>query len=50
MTGLVVVDTATHWSACGEWVIAGLIQVGDVEHAHDGRELPAGAGQPAAQI
>ncbi|MFI6928638.1 TrkH family potassium uptake protein [Nonomuraea spiralis] len=28
VTGLVVVDTATHWSAFGEWVIAGLIQVG----------------------
>ncbi|GAA1761453.1 TrkH family potassium uptake protein [Nonomuraea bangladeshensis] len=28
VTGLVVVDTATHWSAFGEWVIAGLIQAG----------------------
>jgi potassium uptake TrkH family protein len=28
VTGLVVVDTATHWSVFGEWVIAGLIQVG----------------------
>ncbi|GAA0434659.1 potassium transporter Trk [Acrocarpospora corrugata] len=28
VTGLVVVDTATHWSLFGEVVIAGLIQVG----------------------
>jgi len=28
VTGLVVVDTATYWSAFGEWVILGLIQVG----------------------
>jgi trk system potassium uptake protein len=28
VTGLVVVDTATHWSAFGEVVIAGLIQIG----------------------
>ncbi|MGI5288985.1 TrkH family potassium uptake protein [Nonomuraea polychroma] len=28
VTGLVVVDTATHWSVFGEIVIAGLIQVG----------------------
>ncbi|TDD01714.1 TrkH family potassium uptake protein [Nonomuraea deserti] len=28
VTGLVVVDTATHWSVFGEWAIAGLIQVG----------------------
>ncbi|WP_433432086.1 TrkH family potassium uptake protein [Nonomuraea sp. CA-141351] len=28
VTGLVVVDTATHWSVFGEWVIAGLIQIG----------------------
>ncbi|MEV0196314.1 potassium transporter TrkG [Nonomuraea sp. NPDC050691] len=28
VTGLVVVDTGTHWSAFGEGVIAGLIQVG----------------------
>ncbi|TDD17748.1 TrkH family potassium uptake protein [Nonomuraea diastatica] len=28
VTGLVVVDTATHWSVFGESVIAGLIQVG----------------------
>jgi trk system potassium uptake protein TrkH len=28
VTGLVVVDTATHWSAFGELVILGLVQVG----------------------
>ncbi|MGA4996165.1 hypothetical protein [Nonomuraea bangladeshensis] len=28
VTGLVVVDTPTHWSTFGESVIAGLIQVG----------------------
>ncbi|NUR93117.1 MAG: TrkH family potassium uptake protein [Nonomuraea sp.] len=28
VTGLVVVDTATHWSVMGEVVIAGLVQVG----------------------
>jgi trk system potassium uptake protein TrkH len=28
VTGLVVVDTATYWSALGEWIILGLIQVG----------------------
>ncbi|MEU5861198.1 MULTISPECIES: potassium transporter TrkG [unclassified Nonomuraea] len=28
VTGLVVVDTATHWSVAGEVVIAGLVQVG----------------------
>lgn len=28
VTGLVVVDTGTHWSAAGEWTILGLIQVG----------------------
>ena len=28
VTGLVVVDTAGHWSTLGEWIILGLIQVG----------------------
>lgn len=28
VTGLTVVDTATHWSGVGQWVILGLIQVG----------------------
>ncbi|NUP61952.1 MAG: TrkH family potassium uptake protein [Nonomuraea sp.] len=28
VTGLVVVDTGAHWSVFGEWVIAGLVQVG----------------------
>jgi potassium uptake TrkH family protein len=28
VTGLIVVDTPAHWSAFGEWVILGLIQVG----------------------
>jgi Trk-type K+ transport system membrane component len=28
VTGLVVVDTATYWSAFGEWVLVGLIQIG----------------------
>lgn len=28
VTGLVVVDTGTHWTALGEWIILGLIQVG----------------------
>ncbi len=28
VTGLVVVDTPTHWSGFGQWVILGLIQVG----------------------
>jgi trk system potassium uptake protein TrkH len=28
VNGLVVVDTATYWSALGEWIILGLIQVG----------------------
>ncbi|GII82361.1 potassium transporter Trk [Sphaerisporangium siamense] len=30
VTGLVVVDTATHWSMFGEWVVAGLVQVGGI--------------------
>lgn len=28
VTGLVVVDTGTHWTALGEWIIIGLIQLG----------------------
>lgn len=28
VTGLVVVDTGTHWTTFGQWVILGLIQVG----------------------
>nr|WP_106586221.1 potassium transporter TrkG [Murinocardiopsis flavida] len=28
VTGLVIVDTPTHWSVFGQWVILGLIQVG----------------------
>ena len=28
VTGLIVVDTGTHWSGIGQWVILGLIQVG----------------------
>ena len=28
VTGLTVVETATHWSGVGQWVILGLIQVG----------------------
>ena len=28
VTGLVVVDTPGHWSALGEWIILGLIQIG----------------------
>ncbi|NUP00377.1 MAG: TrkH family potassium uptake protein [Nonomuraea sp.] len=28
VTGLAVVDTGAHWSVFGEWVIAGLVQVG----------------------
>jgi trk system potassium uptake protein TrkH len=28
VTGLAVVDTESHWSALGEWIILGLIQIG----------------------
>ncbi|MDQ4068341.1 MAG: TrkH family potassium uptake protein [Actinomycetota bacterium] len=28
VTGLVVVDTGTHWTALGEWIILALIQIG----------------------
>ncbi|NYE48410.1 potassium uptake TrkH family protein [Spinactinospora alkalitolerans] len=30
VTGLIVVDTAAHWSTAGQWVILGLIQIGGV--------------------